>query len=126
VVAVFGCGPVGQFAIASAFFMGAGRVLAVDHLEDRLDTARQLGAEPINFENEDPVETIKELTGGMGVERCIDAVGVDAERPEKGPAAPAAEENAAQFETERNEVGTEQTRWTRPEAPSQALRWAVE
>ena len=57
-VVVFGCGPVGQFAIASAKFMGAGRVIAVDHREDRLSMARRQGAECVDFDKEDPVETI--------------------------------------------------------------------
>src|SRR3954469_8469293 len=60
-VAVFGCGPVGQFAIASAIIMGA-RVIAVDHREDRLEMARRQGAETVNFDKEDPVQTILALT----------------------------------------------------------------
>ncbi|MEN6332712.1 MAG: alcohol dehydrogenase catalytic domain-containing protein, partial [Phycisphaerales bacterium] len=63
-VSVFGCGPVGQFAIISAFLMGAGRVLAVDCIESRLDRARDNGAEVINFEQENAVDTIMDLTGG--------------------------------------------------------------
>src|SRR5262249_38800186 len=85
-VAVFGCGPVGQFAIASAKLLGAGRVFAVDRLEDRLEMARRQGAEVVNFDKEDPVETIVELTQGIGVDRAIDAVGVDAESAHVGPA----------------------------------------
>lgn len=77
-VAVFGCGPVGQFAIASAKLLGAGRILAIDTVPDRLDMARTQGAEVIDFNAEDPVETIRRLTGGIGVDRAIDAVGVDA------------------------------------------------
>ena len=80
-VAVFGCGPVGQFAIVSAFMMGAGRVFAVDNREDRLEMARAQGAEVVNFEEEDPVGTVQELTGGIGTDRVIEAVGVDAEAP---------------------------------------------
>ncbi len=80
-VAVFGCGPVGQFAIASALLLGAGQVFAIDHLEDRLHMARQQGAEVINFDKEDPVATLRRLTAGIGVDRAIDAVGVDAEQP---------------------------------------------
>ncbi len=83
-VAVFGCGPVGQFAIASAFLMGAGRVLAVDRIKSRLSMAQAQGAEIINFEDEDPIEVIREFTGGIGVDRVIDAVGVDAEHPHHG------------------------------------------
>lgn len=82
-VGVYGCGPVGLFAILSAFMMGAARVLAVDRLPLRLDMARNLGAEVIDFSSEDPVEEILDLTGGIGVDRCIDAAGVDAE-PETG------------------------------------------
>src|SRR4051812_16234507 len=65
-VAVFGCGPVGQFTIASAFLMDAGRVFAVDHIPSRLNMARAQGAEVINFEEEHPVAVIQELTGGVG------------------------------------------------------------
>jgi threonine dehydrogenase-like Zn-dependent dehydrogenase len=80
-VTVFGCGPVGQFAIASAFMMGAGRVFAVDNQPDRLEMARTQGAEVVNFDEEDPVGTVQELTGGIGTDRVIEAVGVDAEAP---------------------------------------------
>lgn len=78
-VVVFGCGPVGQFVIASAQLMSAGRVFAVDHVPDRLDMARRQGAEIINFDVDDPVEKIRELTGGIGADCAIDAVGVDTE-----------------------------------------------
>ncbi|KYO54281.1 glutathione-dependent formaldehyde dehydrogenase (plasmid) [Tistrella mobilis] len=84
-VAVFGCGPVGQFAIISAQLMGAERVIAVDRLPDRLEAARAKGAEIVNFEEEDPVEAIRALTGGIGVDRVIDAVGVDAAAPGEKP-----------------------------------------
>jgi threonine dehydrogenase-like Zn-dependent dehydrogenase len=128
-VAVFGCGPVGQFAIASAMLMGAGRVIAVDANEDRLAIARRQGAETVNFDKEDPVRTIVELTGGIGVDRAIDAVGVDAVHAHAGPAAEKAEEQEQEF---RQEV--EKTAPERPDsppfvpgdAPSQALQWAVE
>ncbi|WP_372501085.1 glutathione-dependent formaldehyde dehydrogenase (plasmid) [Tistrella mobilis] len=84
-VAVFGCGPVGQFAIISAQLMGAERVIGVDRLPDRLEAARAKGAEIVNFEEEDPVEAIRALTGGIGVDRVIDAVGVDAAVPGEKP-----------------------------------------
>jgi threonine dehydrogenase-like Zn-dependent dehydrogenase len=87
VVAVWGCGPVGQFAILSSFQRGAGRVIAIDSHRDRLDRARALGAEVIDFDEVDPVEAILELTQGIGPDRAIDAVGVDAESPHSGPAA---------------------------------------
>src|SRR5437660_8049666 len=85
-VAVFGCGPVGQFAIASCKLMNAGRILAIDTIPTRLEMAQDQGPEIIDFRSEDPVEAIRELTGGIGVDRAIDAVGVDATRPDKGPA----------------------------------------
>lgn len=78
-VAVFGCGPVGQLAIVSALHFGAGRVLAVDNVPERLKAAQANGAEAIDFGKEDPVSCIRELTGGIGVDRCIDCVGIDAE-----------------------------------------------
>ncbi len=129
-VAVFGCGPVGQFAILSAKLLGAGRVLAIDGHDDRLASARRQGAEVINFNREDPVQTIKRLTGGIGVDRVIDAVGVDAERPKEGPAADAAAEQAEAFAQEISanapETAQQNGNWKPGDAPSQALRWAVE
>lgn len=129
-VAVFGCGPVGQFVIASAKLMGAGRILAVDSLPDRLAMARRQGAEVINFEMEDPVETIIELTGGIGVDRAVDAVGVDACHAHHGPAAPATEEQAKEFEREvftvAPHIAPHGENWRPGDAPSQALTWAVE
>src|SRR5690606_21356072 len=103
-VAVFGCGPVGQFAIASAKLTGAGRVLAVDSIVSRLEMARDQGAEVINFDEEDPVEIIHQLTGGIGVDRVIDAVGVDAVHPHQGPAQPKARQNEKQFQQELRQV----------------------
>jgi threonine dehydrogenase-like Zn-dependent dehydrogenase len=97
-VAVFGCGPVGQFAILSAMLQGAGRILAVDRVPSRLEAAKRLGAEVIDFSSEDPVQAVEELTDGTGVDRVIDAVGVDAESPQGRPG----------------------------EAPEQALAWEVE
>jgi threonine dehydrogenase-like Zn-dependent dehydrogenase len=129
-VVVFGCGPVGQFAIASAKLLGAGRVLAVDCLEDRLEMARAQGAEVIDFEEEDPVETIQRLTGGIGADRAIDAVGVDAVRPHSGPAAKEARKQAEQFDREQETVAPEQNPdgdlWHPGDAPSQVLRWATD
>src|SRR5687767_10382647 len=78
-VAVFGCGPVGQFAIASAKLFGAGRVFAIDTVPSRLEMAQDQGAEIIDFNKENPVEVLRELTGGPGPDRVIDAVGIDAE-----------------------------------------------
>src|SRR3954471_23572143 len=76
VIAVWGAGPVGQFAIASAFLLGAERVIAIDRFPYRLEMARtQSGAETINYEEQDVSETLKEMTGGRGPDACIDAVG---------------------------------------------------
>ncbi len=77
-VAVWGAGPVGQFAIRSAFLLGAERVIAVDRLPARLELARKAGAEPIDFNHSDVFEAIREKTGGRGADSCIDAVGLEA------------------------------------------------
>ena len=83
VVAVWGCGPVGQFAIASAYMLGAERVIAIDRFPYRLDMARdKANAETINYEEVDSVtETLKEMTGGRGPDACIDAVGMEGHSP---------------------------------------------
>jgi threonine dehydrogenase-like Zn-dependent dehydrogenase len=79
VIAVWGCGPVGQFAIASAYLLGAERVIAIDRFEYRLRMAREkAGAETINYEEQDVLDTLKEMTGGRGPDACIDAVGMEA------------------------------------------------
>jgi threonine dehydrogenase-like Zn-dependent dehydrogenase len=79
IVAVWGCGPVGQFAIMSAFVQGAGRVIAIDNIPGRLRLAEKQGAETVNFEEVDDVaDTIKSMTGGLGPHACIDAVGMEA------------------------------------------------
>jgi threonine dehydrogenase-like Zn-dependent dehydrogenase len=129
-VAIFGCGPVGQFAILSAKLLGAGRILAVDGVPSRLDTARTQGAEVIGFNAEHPVEAIRRLTGGIGVDRAIDAVGVDAGRPQRGPAADESGQQAEQFAEEVEEIAPEANpaagRWRPGDAPSQVLIWAVD
>jgi threonine dehydrogenase-like Zn-dependent dehydrogenase len=126
-VAVFGCGPVGQFAILSAYLQGAGRVVAVDGLEDRLAMARAQHAEVVDFNAEDPVSAILDLTGGIGVDRVIDAVGVDAERPAEGPAAAQVDEQAQQFDAERATIVSQpDPEWAPGDAPSLAAQWAVE
>ena len=86
-VAVFGAGPVGQFAVASAKLMGAGRVIVVARIASRRDMVCTQGADVINVDEEDPVDIILQLTGEIDVHRVIDAVGVDAVRAEQGPAA---------------------------------------
>ncbi len=78
-VAVWGCGPVGQFAIKSAWLLGAGRVIALDRFSARLDMARRDGgAEVLNYEDIDVVEKLKDMTAGRGPDSCIDAVGMEA------------------------------------------------
>ena len=83
VVAVWGAGPVGQFAIASARMLGAERIIAIDRFDYRLRMAREkAGAtDTINYEQEDVLETLRELTGGRGPDAVIDAVGMEAHSP---------------------------------------------
>jgi threonine dehydrogenase-like Zn-dependent dehydrogenase len=78
-VAVWGCGPVGQFAIRSAFLLGAERVIAIDRVPERLEMARtQSQAVVLNYETVDVSEELREITGGRGPDACIDAVGMEA------------------------------------------------
>jgi threonine dehydrogenase-like Zn-dependent dehydrogenase len=82
VIAVWGCGPVGQFAIKSAYLLGAARVIAIDRYPYRLRMAReQGGAETINYEEQDVLEALRDLTAGRGPDACIDAVGMEAHVP---------------------------------------------
>ena len=78
-VAVWGCGPVGQFAIKSAYLLGAERVIAIDNAPERLRMAAEHGgALTLNFDDEDIFDKLKEMTGGFGPDACIDAVGLEA------------------------------------------------
>jgi len=77
-VAIWGAGPVGQFAIRSAILLGAKQVIAIDRVPERLGMARAGGAITINFEEESVLERLKDLTDGKGPEKCIDAVGTEA------------------------------------------------
>ncbi|HZW34816.1 MAG TPA: zinc-dependent alcohol dehydrogenase [Isosphaeraceae bacterium] len=128
-VAVFGCGPVGLFAIVSARLLGAGRIFAVDTIESRLEMARAQGAEIVDFNAEHPVEALRRLTGGIGVDRAIDAVGVDASQPSGGPAAPSHDERKMfqqeieQIEAQGRELPKE---WNPGNAPSQVFTWGVQ
>ena len=78
-VAVWGCGPVGQFAIASAFMLGAAQVIAIDRIPERLEMARSVGAVTVDYAGEDVsvLTALKDLTGGIGPDACIDAVGLE-------------------------------------------------
>jgi threonine dehydrogenase-like Zn-dependent dehydrogenase len=81
-VAVWGCGPVGQFAIKSAYLLGAERVIAIDRFEYRMDIARRkAGAETLNYEYTDVREALREITGGRGPDACIDCVGLEGHAP---------------------------------------------
>ena len=128
-VAVFGCGPVGLFAIVSARLLGAGRVFAIDTIASRLEMARAQGAEIVDFNTEHPVEALRRLTGGIGVDRAIDAVGVDASQPSSGPAAPSHDERKMfqqeieQIEAQVRELPKE---WNPGNAPSQVFTWGVQ
>jgi threonine dehydrogenase-like Zn-dependent dehydrogenase len=78
-VAVWGCGPVGQFAIKSAWMLGAGRVIAIDREPERLQMAADQGkADTLNMDHVDVFDAVKEMTGGQGPDGCIDAVGLEA------------------------------------------------
>jgi threonine dehydrogenase-like Zn-dependent dehydrogenase len=81
-IAVWGCGPVGLFAIKSAFLLGAERVIAIDRFPDRLRLAREnCGAEIIDYEVHDVMDALSEKTGGRGPDACIDAVGMESHSP---------------------------------------------
>ena len=76
-IAVWGCGPVGLFAIQSALVMGAHRVIAIDHYPRRLELAKQMGAEILDFTEVNVREALWEMTGGIGPDACIDCVGME-------------------------------------------------
>ena len=80
-VAVWGCGPVGQFSIRSAFMLGAERVIAIDRFPERLRMAREGRAETINYEEQSVYDSLMDMTGGRGPDGCIDAVGMEAHGP---------------------------------------------
>jgi threonine dehydrogenase-like Zn-dependent dehydrogenase len=80
-VAVWGAGPVGQFALRSAVLMGAEQVICIDHVAERLEMARAGGAITIDFDQESVLDRLQELTGGKGPHKCIDAVGMEAYWP---------------------------------------------
>jgi threonine dehydrogenase-like Zn-dependent dehydrogenase len=101
-VAVWGAGPVGQFAIASAYLLGADRVIAIDRFPYRLRTARdKAGAETIDYEETDVLHTLKEMTAGRGPDACIDAVGMEAHHPAPALYAYDRVKQASRLETER-------------------------
>lgn len=129
-VAVFGCGPVGQMAIASAFLMGAEKVFAIDVIQDRLEMARKQGAVIIDYDSEDPVKVLKQLTNGYGPDSVIDAVGVDAQHPRSGPAQDKSIASTVGNVIEQKTVAPWTVlfgdQWRQGDAPSQVLNWCVE
>jgi len=78
IVAIWGAGPVGQFAIRSALLLGASRVIVIDHIPSRLELAKKSGAEVLNYDDGDIVDKLRQLTAGRGPDSCIDAVGLEA------------------------------------------------
>ena len=80
-IAIWGCGPVGQFSIRCAFLLGAERVIAIDRIPERLKMAEDGGAETINFKEENVYEKLMDMTGGRGPDACIDDVGMEAHAP---------------------------------------------
>jgi len=128
-VAVFGCGPVGQFVIASAKLMGAGRIFAIDAKPDHLRMAQRQAAEIIDFDAEDPVQTLLALTDDIGVDRAIVAVGIDAPHPHHGPLAATAREQAEDSRWRQTELAPQARpgsgQWN-PGGPTQAFEWAVD
>jgi threonine dehydrogenase-like Zn-dependent dehydrogenase len=80
-IAVWGCGPVGQFAVKSAYLLGAERVIAIDRFGYRLQMAQQSGAEVLDYEQVNVYEALMEMTGGQGPDACIDAVGMEGHAP---------------------------------------------
>ena len=100
-VAVWGCGPVAQFAIMAALKLGAKRVIAIDDVPERLEMARRQGADILDRSKSNVLMTLKEMTGGHGPERCIDAVGIEAHGPTKVLELIDRVETALKLETER-------------------------
>ncbi len=102
VIAVWGAGPVGQFAIASAYLLGAERVIAIDRFDYRLRMAREkAGAETIDYEQTSVREALREMTGGRGPDACIDAVGLEAHHHNPGMYGYDRVKQATRMETER-------------------------
>jgi threonine dehydrogenase-like Zn-dependent dehydrogenase len=127
-VVVFGCGPVGQLAIALAALRGA-RVIAVDRLPDRLEAARKQGVDVINFDQEKVVDAVRRMTNGDGAAKVMDFVGVDAQHPQQGPGEPSSEERdeiAQVRQSATPDAITHGDHWVAGDNPTQVLQWAVE
>ena len=114
-VAVWGCGPVGQFTIQSAWMMGAGRVIAIDRIPERLAMAERQGrAETINFMEVGVYDRLMEMTNGRGPDRCIDAVGAEAHAASSLDAMYDKAKSMMMMETERPHVLREAIMCCRP------------
>ncbi|MEM5297152.1 zinc-dependent alcohol dehydrogenase [Burkholderia sp. JPY481] len=113
-VAIWGAGPVGQFAIRSAILLGAKQVIVIDRVPERLDMARAVGAITINFEDESVLDRLKELTQGKGPEKCIDAVGMESHATRSFDALYDRAKQAVMLETDRPHVLREMIYVCRP------------
>jgi threonine dehydrogenase-like Zn-dependent dehydrogenase len=113
-VAIWGAGPVGQFAIRSAILLGAKQVVSIDRVPERLEMARAAGAIPINFDDESVLERLKELTQGRGPEKCIDAVGMESHATRSFDAIYDRAKQAMMLETDRPHVLREMIYVCRP------------
>ena len=113
-VAIWGAGPVGQFAIRSAILLGAKQVIAIDRVPERLEMARTVGAIAINFEEESVLDRLKELTQGKGPEKCIDAVGMESHATRSLDALYDRAKQAVMLETDRPHVLREMIYVCRP------------
>jgi threonine dehydrogenase-like Zn-dependent dehydrogenase len=114
VVAIWGCGPVGQMAIRSAILLGARTVVAIDCLPERLDMAKAGGAAVINFESENVIERLNELSQGKGPDKCIDAVGLEAHATATIDSVYDTVKQATRLETDRIHVVREMAMACRP------------
>jgi threonine dehydrogenase-like Zn-dependent dehydrogenase len=113
-VAVWGAGPVGQFAIRSAVLLGAQQVIAIDNVPERLDMAKAGGAIPIDFDHESVLERLNQLTRGKGPEKCIDAVGMEAHTTRSLDSVYDRAKQAVMLETDRPHVLREMIYVCRP------------
>ncbi|MGW5686825.1 zinc-dependent alcohol dehydrogenase [Nonomuraea sp. NPDC003754] len=100
-VAVWGAGPVGQLAVLSAYLLGADRVICIDRFGYRLRRAERAGALPLDYEEVDVLDALRDMTGGRGPDACIDAVGMEAHHPTPAMYAYDRAKQAARLETER-------------------------
>ncbi|MGF6467026.1 zinc-dependent alcohol dehydrogenase [Paraburkholderia youngii] len=113
-VAIWGAGPVGQFAIRSAILLGAKQVVVIDRVPERLAMARAVGAVTINFDEESVLERLKELTNGKGPEKCIDAVGMESHATRSFDSLYDRAKQAVMLETDRPHVLREMMYVCRP------------